>query len=306
MKTLEDRYRYLLRMLPLWYWEKWAEDMVATYLATELSGQEDPEFVEEHGRPSFGEAVSVAALSLRLRLGGGSAPARSVAWGAAVRTVVLLGLLVNAAGTVTNWTAAPWLGAFFAVLFGQVWIGCGLAVAGFGYSIYEAVVATGQFFAGEPAFLFGGWSQVLINAGLVLGLAAFHREVPPAPQRPWLVALIAGVALELLPALGWIRLEAGVWDAVTIYALVWFCATIGHLAVPAARQLSTTLALVVVGWTIVVLRALSLADVLAFFGPNSGYLLVGAAELAIALATLLPLLVLGSREREVTADALDA
>lgn len=305
MNTLEDRYRWLLRLLPLWYWEKWAEDMVSTFVATELSGAEDPEFVEEHGRPGFGEVMSVAALSLRLRLGAGSAPVRSVAWGAAVRTVVLAGLLGNAAGMATDWTAAPWLGAFFGVVFGQVWLGRVLAVVGFGYSIYEAVVSTGRFFAGEPAFLFGGWSQVLVNAGLVLGLAAFHAEAPPVRQRPWLLALIAGVGLGLFPTLGLIPLETGVSDMVAIYCLVWFCAAIRHLAVPAERSLSTTFALVMIGWTMVVLRAVSLMDVLAFFGTASTYLLIGTAQLAVVLAMLLPLLDLGSRGRQVIPGVVD-
>ncbi|HEV7975148.1 hypothetical protein [Amycolatopsis sp.] len=76
---------------------KWADEMVATFLESMATDAvEDAEYVAEFGKPSWAEVVSVVALAVRLRLGGGASSARYFAWGAAVRIVALVGLLVNA------------------------------------------------------------------------------------------------------------------------------------------------------------------------------------------------------------------
>ncbi|HEX2186868.1 MAG TPA: hypothetical protein VHN78_15330 [Chloroflexota bacterium] len=101
MSLLEDRYRFVLRVLRASYRQVWEEEMVATFVDS-VTDTGDPEDVEL-ARPSWPEVASVLALAvrlrltmLRLRLDGVGAPARRVSWGVAVRRVALVGLLVNA------------------------------------------------------------------------------------------------------------------------------------------------------------------------------------------------------------------
>ena len=107
---LEQRYRRALRLLPGYYRQKWEEDMVAAFLDSSLTGDpEEDEFITEFGRPSWPEVASVAALAVRLYLGGAGAPRRYFAWGQAVRRAVLTVMLahaVSALGTVVylTWT----------------------------------------------------------------------------------------------------------------------------------------------------------------------------------------------------------
>ncbi|MFD0747083.1 hypothetical protein ACFQ1L_38695 [Phytohabitans flavus] len=101
MSRLEERYRTVLRLLPAGYRARWENEMVAVLLESmERDDPEEAEFVRDYGRPSWSEVGSVAALALRLRLGGAGTP-RSLTWGAAVRLAVLMALLAHAvAGTV--------------------------------------------------------------------------------------------------------------------------------------------------------------------------------------------------------------
>ncbi len=94
---LEQRYRQVLRMLPGYYRDKWEEDMVAAFLDSWLTGDpEQDECVLEFCKPTWGEVASVAALALRLYLGGVTAPRRYYAWGQAVRGAVLAVMLFHA------------------------------------------------------------------------------------------------------------------------------------------------------------------------------------------------------------------
>ena len=67
--------------------------MVATFLeAAYAAAPDDPEGVDI-SQPRLGELASIAALAVRLRLGGVEAPARPRLWGDAVRLAALVGLL---------------------------------------------------------------------------------------------------------------------------------------------------------------------------------------------------------------------
>ncbi len=95
--TLEQRYRWVLRLLPRYYREQWEEDMIAAFLDSWVSGDPDDDaWALEFCKPTRGEVASVAALAARLYLGGAAAPHRYFAWGQAVRNAVLAVLLVHA------------------------------------------------------------------------------------------------------------------------------------------------------------------------------------------------------------------
>jgi hypothetical protein len=93
---LELRYRRALRLLPGYYREQWEEDMVSAFLESSLTGDPaEDEFILEFGKPSWPELASVAALAVRLYLGGTGAPHRYLAWGQAVRRAVLAVFLLR-------------------------------------------------------------------------------------------------------------------------------------------------------------------------------------------------------------------
>ncbi|GHE29319.1 hypothetical protein GCM10017673_34760 [Streptosporangium violaceochromogenes] len=91
MSLLEGRYRYALRLLPASYRAEREEEMVCAFLegAGDLHDEDNP-------RPRWSEIASVAALSVRVRLGGVGAAPRFFAWGQAVRLVAVLGLSFHA------------------------------------------------------------------------------------------------------------------------------------------------------------------------------------------------------------------
>ena len=94
---LEQRYRRVLRLLPGYDRDKWEEDMIAAFLDSWLTGDpEEDEACLEFCKPPAAEVASVAALAVRLYLGGAGAPRRYFAWGQAVRGVVLAVTLVQA------------------------------------------------------------------------------------------------------------------------------------------------------------------------------------------------------------------
>lgn len=106
---LEDRYRRVLRLLPGYYRAAWEDDMVAAYLDSRMTGDEDEdEYIFEFGRPAWPEAASVAGLAARLYLGGAGTPRRYFAWGQAVRRAVLAVALVHAVQGLTDLTLLAW------------------------------------------------------------------------------------------------------------------------------------------------------------------------------------------------------
>ncbi|WP_346021826.1 hypothetical protein [Streptosporangium nondiastaticum] len=84
---LEERYRRVLRLLPASYRAEREEEMVDAFLEGSggLTDADDP-------RPRWSEVASVAALAVRVRLGGGGAGPRQLVWGEAVRLTAVLGL----------------------------------------------------------------------------------------------------------------------------------------------------------------------------------------------------------------------
>jgi hypothetical protein len=180
---LEERYRGVLRLLPAGYRARWEEEMVAAFLESmERDDPDEAEFLRDYGRPSWSEMGSVAALAVRLRLGGAGTP-RSAAWGAAVRLAALIALLATAAFQPHERPARtrPWLWA--------------LPVG--------AVALTAFLIAGSAtaALLdWGGLQAVLVVAAALayLGGAAL-RLVRPAPA--WSLALLVLTVAALAPRL---------------------------------------------------------------------------------------------------------
>jgi len=106
---LELRYRRALRLLPGYYREQWEEDMVSAFLESSLTGDPaEDEFILEFGKPSWPELASVAALAVRLYLGGTGAPRRYLAWGQAVRRAVLALLLLRTVLVLGSFLFVAW------------------------------------------------------------------------------------------------------------------------------------------------------------------------------------------------------
>ncbi|ETK38090.1 hypothetical protein [Microbispora sp. ATCC PTA-5024] len=163
MSLLEDRYRWVLRLLPASYREGREEEMVAAFLEGSPGAGDD-------ARPRWPEVASVAALAVRVRLGGPSSTARSAAWGQAVRLAATFAL------------------AYWAVL------GVAFAIS----SLVDDVAGPGSRAASPPDGAAWPWS---LAAGLspLLWAAAFAAL---ALARPRLAKEAAALALVLHVALG--------------------------------------------------------------------------------------------------------
>ena len=238
---LEDRYRRVLRLLPGYYRARWEDDMVAAYLDSRATGDEnEDEYIFEFGRPAWPEVASVAALAARLYLGGAGSPRRYFAWGQAVRRAVLAVVLVHAVQGLTDFTllawrrhqggwlpalpaslAAPVPGGFWPTVantVGYAWIVIFVVLVLGYHRVAQAVAALAIFcdlllllegqFAGILLRPLGWWSSFfLLDLAPVLAMAAFHRDAPPAARRPWLVAvpcyyLLVSVPVMVLQATG--------------------------------------------------------------------------------------------------------
>lgn len=320
MNGLEHRYRRVLRVLPADYRDRWEEEMVDTFLRSHPA--DDPEFEAEYGRPGWAEVCSVLALAVRLRLGGTGAPARAFARGEVVRRVALAGLLVHAVAAVAGlvsmlvgparWpdqqhtdpaavlamTELVWVAAFLALVTGRRRTAAGCAVA----ALVPAVGAAGVELAAGGISVEVTVCRVLLTALPVLALAAFHREAPPVPARPWLIALPVGAAVTtavhlLTQAPGEAVLD---WPGTLCVAVVG--AAVVHLA--AGRPGPWSGALAVLAVAVLSERVVTVLDHARFAGPGRELDLLVAAGLvqaaAVALVTV-PLVVRHVRARPARA-----
>ena len=305
MNRLEERYRKVLRLLPADYRQQWEEEMVATFLERMHTG--DPEEDEERalfGRPPLGERASVLGLAVRLRFGGTEAPPRSHLWGQGVRLAVLVGFLVLAVGgtwSVLNWFLLPWwpnapadLVAYtrspsvwyVVTLAGRaLWLVAFVALVG-GWrraAVISAAVAVSLVVADQAWQLFQdvrwhmpygsdllGWIPILVDALLVAGLGAFHRDAPRVRRvRPWLAGYLAGVVVTVVVNLGMSLEGPGVlpWvDWWTIWSVAFVVGVVVHLRRGAARAEDPergapwSLAMSLLAGAVLLLRTVSLAS----------------------------------------------
>jgi hypothetical protein len=234
--NLERRYRRVLRLLPGWYRDKWEADMVAAFLDSWLTGDhEADEYITRAAGPSGAEVASVAALAARLYLVG-SGTARRFAWGQAIRRAALAVTLIQAARGlnilvqtawgrhVFGWLPAPpasmlpgppdgvWPPVVWYVV-AYAWIVVFVALVLRHYRLAQVIAALAvvpdlvRLLQGEFTGAFGGpslgpWAfWILLYLVPVLAMAAFHRDAPPAPLRPWLLALAATYLLVYVPLL---------------------------------------------------------------------------------------------------------
>jgi hypothetical protein len=268
---LERRYRRVLRLLPGWYRRQWEEDMVAAFLDSWLTG--DPEadaYISKAAGPSWAEVSSVVALAARLYLTGAGAPRRYFAWEQAVRRVVLVVMLVNAtrgldglvmtvwsrrllgwlpappasmvSGSPGPWAPAVWYLADYALIVVFV-----LLVLGY-YRTAQVIAALaivpdlarllyGEFIGAFQGPSLGPWAfWVLLFLVPVLAMTVFHRDGPPAPSWPWLLALPANYLLVAVPLLAVQASGNSAWlpDFSGLYCLLVALACVVHA--PRARR----------------------------------------------------------------------
>ncbi|TDC43294.1 hypothetical protein [Micromonospora sp. KC213] len=333
MNRLEERYRHLLRLLPADYRRQWEEDMVAAFLESMDTDDADTNaYVADHGRPRLSEVASVLALTARLRLGGTNAPPRAYAWGQAVRLATLMATLTHAvmatAGVVVaawlsgniaslpapppEWTpVAPgnlwrtawdladyaWLPAYVALVLGHRRVAQALALLAI---LPPAVTHAVQQASGETPPAASPWVTLLLDAVLVLAMAAFHHDADPVPRRRWLYALPVGILLVPVP------LFAVQATGQALRLLDWpglSCALVSaaiavHLASRrpdrAARTLPWSLALTLLAAATLALRTATLPDY-SHQAQQTPLLTIAVVEAAGVLAVGAPLAVLAIR-----------
>jgi hypothetical protein len=334
MSRIEERYRFVLRLLPASYRQRWEEDMVAAFLESVAS--EDPdetELIADYGRPSWSEVASVVALALRLRLGNAGAPPRYLAWAQAIRLAALVWLLGNAVGASTGvgvhlwlfgkvpWLSVPaddtilqlradrwqtalvlsgliWVPAYLALLLADLRVAKVLVLIAVGTDaivLTANAVRSNQFDAMSAA-------NLVIMALQVLALAAFHRDSPPVAPRPWLVALPFGIAVEVGLAVLTRPTEPtdGLWwfDWPALYSVLIVGASIVHMGLGRFRRApSWSHALALVAVVVLALRLVSLLDYrqLDFVEGYTAMMTLSLVEAGTLLAVGVPLALLAAR-----------
>jgi hypothetical protein len=317
---LEDRYRRVLRLLPGYYRDKWEEDMVAAFLDSRLTGDLDEDvYAILFGRPGWREVASVAGLAGRLYLGGAAAPRRYFAWGQAIRCAVLAVALVQAVRglevlMLTAWSRhlLGWLPAPPAslvvltpnglppavwYLVAYAWIAAFVGLTLRYYRTAQVIAALailpdlisllqGQITGRLPAPYVGPWAFfVLLNLAPVLAMTAFHRDTPPSPRWPWLLALPANYLLVVVPLLALDLNGNSAWvpDFSGLYCILVSLACLVHVPRAWSRQAVASgvwsLALAVLAADAGAYRLFSIADYL-----HDPHLIdVGLGELLILL-----------------------
>lgn len=316
---LERRYRRVLRLLPGWYRDRWEQDMVAAFLDSWLTGDpETDEYIGKAAGPSGAEVASVAALAVRLHVGGAGTPRRH-AWGQAIRRAVLAVLLVHAvlavdilvflmwgrrlvgwlppppAGFVTAAPTGAWITVYYLV--NAAWIVIFVTLAR-GHYHTARVLAALAIVPGLAALLqaqvtgimpapFAPWDfWVLLNLAPVLAMAAFHPGARPPASRPWLLALPAGYLLVYGPLLALEATGNSAWlpDFSGLCCILVGLACLAHAPRAWSRQAAGpglwSLTLALLAAVAGVYRILTLADYL-----NDPHLItVSLAELLVVLA----------------------
>jgi hypothetical protein len=317
---LERRYRRVLRLLPSWYRQQWEQDMVVAFLDGWLTG--DPaadEYISMVAGPSWAEVASVAALAVRLHLGGAGTPRRH-AWGQALRRAMLAVLLVHAVLAVNvlvflvwsrrlvGWLPAPpgslvivpagvWAMAYYLV--SVTWIAVFVSLA-IGHYRTARVLATLAIVPGLVALLqaqltgimpapFGSWVfWVLVDLAPVLAMTAFRGDAPPGAPWRWLLALPAGYVLVYGPLLALQATGNSAWlpDFSGLCCILVSLACLAHAPRARSRQAAGTgvwsLALVLLAAVAAAYRIVTLTSYL-----NDPHLInVSLAELLIVLAAV--------------------
>ena len=321
---LERRYRRVLRLLPGWYRAQWEEDMVAAFLDGWLTGDpEADEYITRAAGPGWAEAASVAGLAARLYLGGAGTPRRYFAWGQAIRRTVLAVTLVQAtrgldvlvrtawSRQVFGWLPAPPAGiapgspggilpptVWYLVAY--AWIVSFLLLVLRHYRTAQVIAALaivpdlvwlvqGQLTGALPPTSFGPWAfWVLINLAPVLGMAAFHRDAPPVPRWPWLLALPVNYLLVAVPLLALQVTGHSAWlpDFSGVYCILVALACLAHAPRAWSRQADGSgvwsLTLTLLAANAGAYRIFSLTDYL----HDPHLIKVGLAELLILVAAV--------------------
>ncbi|HUB40679.1 MAG TPA: hypothetical protein VMA72_17675 [Streptosporangiaceae bacterium] len=321
--NLEWRYRRVLRLLPDWYRERWEEDMVAAFLDSWLTG--DPEadaYISKAAGPSSAEIASVASLAARLYLGGaGALLRRNFGWSQATRRAVLAVMLVNAVRgldglVVTAWSRhllgwlpaspasmassspGPWAPVvWYLVDYALIVVFVLLVLRYYRTAQVLAAVAIvpdlarllyGEFIGAFQGPSLGPWAfWVLLFLVPVLAMTAFHRNAPPAPRWPWLLALPANYLLVAVPLLAVQATGNSAWlpDFSGLYCLLVSLACVAHA--PRARSQSAgsgvwSLTLALLAADAGAYRIFSIADYL----HDPHLITVSLAELLILVAAV--------------------
>jgi hypothetical protein len=334
----EDRYRTVLRMLPVSYRAGREDEMVAAFLNRTWTGDpDDDEFLADYGRPTLSDVVAVAALAARVRLESPTAAARIAAGGRAAQVAAMVGLLVNAAASaaavVQHWwitTGMPmpavnqaallahppdtatgidvfgvlWIAACLAMLSGQYRAAKLLAVVALLPAIARTIQITTTHTEMPASFIVANWCDLLIYLLMAAATMTFHPRVPAPARRPWLIALVVvvcviGPLVGVLPILQPVDRTWMDWPG--LLCLAWLVAA---LIPPVTRTLVSATAAALLAMPVLALRLnwLVYAATQDRVADSPLPLIVGLVELTAVLAVGVPLVVhIGHRWQSRTA-----
>ncbi|RJL23005.1 hypothetical protein [Bailinhaonella thermotolerans] len=325
MTLLEARYRRVLRLLPAHYRAEREEEMVDAF----LEGAADLD--EDEAHPRWSEVLSVAALAVRVRLGGAGSTARGAAWGEAVRLAAVAGLFLNAMtaaqglaaealvragvigpvpeefravttlGVLATAAGVAWVAAFAALARGRLRVAKAAAVLGL---VPLPVEVVRQVIGGVPAV----WVLSILLMGLVgvipvlALLAGYHRDaaaprlhwaMPLAPPAAGLLAVVAILALAGSPTRPtWVV----AWlDLPGLGFLALAGLSVWHARTGRTASPAWPLALALLAFTTLASRLGTIAVSLSVGAPGDPLLAGAAVQAGVLLALGLVLLGLGRR-----------
>jgi hypothetical protein len=147
------------------------------------------------------------------------------------------------------------------------------------------------------------WTPLLLDVLVVLAMAAFHREAPPVPRRPWLLALPIGVLFIPVPLFAiQATVEASrVLDWPGLACALLAAAIIGYLTGPTISRLRHTLpwslALTLLALTTLGHRIATLPDYIQFAPPaeRATLMTLGLTQTIVLMAATAPLAILAAR-----------
>ncbi|GAB3859943.1 hypothetical protein GCM10029963_62020 [Micromonospora andamanensis] len=333
MSRLEERYRRVLRLLPVGYRRQWEDDMVAAFLETMQTGDaETDEYLADHGRPSLAEVTSVLSLAARLRVGGADAPPRPYAWGQAVRLAVLTGVLLQAVmataglavtlwlsgalgwlpAPTSEWVVVPpasswqatlsvagyaWLPAFLALVLGHRRVAQAVAAVAV---VPQAVAVAVEQATGPVPLTVTPWAMLLVELLLLVAMSAFQRDAAAVARRPWLLALPIGILAVPVP----LFLAQATMPALRLLDWPGLCCVLVVVAMavnlvacasrPPVRTLPWSLALVLLAAAALALRIATLPDIGAQV-QRTALLTTAAGQIVAVLAVGVPLAVVAFR-----------
>lgn len=259
--STESRYRRLLRLLPVWFREQYAEEMVEVHLAAHPGPDT---------RPDASEILATAHLALTTRFRAVGRPSRATLWLVAIAACALLAMSAlwrlalvvgSELATPTAWTVAPNGG----LIASRPWDPSDI----FGSGLYELV------WVGVFVLLLVGHRRAALAAGVLVALIDLSAVLGP---------LVAPITNPGALPLALTDARAAVLPLAAVGALALARGSVG--AIPPARQRLAAAGVVAAALAALVGLRFLVSPLLLFWGGPSNWAALAVGLVAAAVVVL--------------------